>query len=291
MAWNQITLFTNQTLAEKISDYLNELGALAVTLQEGGEDRVFEPMPGETPLWKDTQVVGLFDQDLDIGLVCNLLKQKYADELPRIETTVVEDQDWERAWLNDFKPMQFGRRSWIIPSTFEPVDADGVNIFLDPGLAFGTGTHATTAMCLKWLDSQELAGKSCIDYGCGSGILAIAAAKLGAESIEAVDIDPQAIDATLFNAANNGVENCIKAYLPDQFIAKPVDILLANILAMPLISFAEQFSKLVVSGGSIVLSGILDEQAEDVLVAYRPWFDIKIQDSFDGWTLLVGSRK
>jgi len=291
MAWNQITLFTNQTLAEKISDYLNELGALAVTLQEGGEDKVFEPLPGETPLWDNTQVVGLFDQELGINLILGLLETKFAAALPTVKTEVIEDQDWERVWLNDFKPMQFGQRLWIIPSTFEPVDADGINIFLDPGLAFGTGTHATTAMCLRWLDGHDISGKSCVDYGCGSGILAIAAAKLGVTTVEAVDIDPQAIDATLANATSNGVENYIKACIPDQFDVKLVDLLLANILAKPLISFAKQFSEYVHPNGLIVLSGILDEQAKEVLIAYEPWFDMKVSDSQDGWVLLTGVRK
>lgn len=291
MAWNQITLYANQILAEKIADYLNELGALAVTLKEGGEDKIFEPLPGETPLWNATQVVGLFEDDLNLELLLGLLKQKFGDELPLVNTEVVEDQDWERAWLADFKPMQFGNRLWIIPSTFEPVDANAINIFLDPGLAFGTGTHATTAMCLKWLDANLVNGRSLIDYGCGSGILAIAAAKLGAKQIDAVDIDPQALDATRVNADNNGVAKCINTYLPDQFNTKLVDILLANILAKPLIELAGFFAELVLPEGRIVLSGILEEQAEEVLNAYKPWFDIRQADSQDGWVLLAGVRK
>lgn len=290
MAWNQITLLTNQTLAERISDYLNELGALSVTLQEGGQDRVFEPLPGETPLWNDTQVLGLFEQDLSIDLIVNLLSKKFGDELPPVKTEVIEDQDWERVWLDEFKPMRFGKRLWIIPSTYQPVDETAVNIFLDPGLAFGTGTHATTAMCLTWLDAHDLRGKTCIDYGCGSGILAIAAAKLGAELVECIDIDPQAIEATLSNSQHNDVSAQIKTCLPDQFEPKSVNILLANILAKPLINFAKQFSQYLTSGNLIVLSGILEEQAADVLEAYRPWFSMDRSDSQDGWVLLTGVR-
>ncbi|MDX1810794.1 MAG: 50S ribosomal protein L11 methyltransferase [Gammaproteobacteria bacterium] len=291
MAWNQISLYAPKALAEKISDYLSELGAVAVTLQEGGEDRVFEPLPGETRLWEKTQVVGLFEEDLDLELVLSLLRQKFTDQLPQVYTERIEDQDWERAWLKDFKPMQFGRRLWIIPSTFTPVDEGAINIFLDPGLAFGTGTHATTAMCLQWLDSHDIAGKTCLDFGCGSGILAIAAAKLGASEVDGVDIDPQAIDATRMNAANNGVAEAIKTYLPEQFSWKTVDILLANILAKPLISLADQFAKNVVPGGSIVLSGILEEQADEVLAAYGPEFNMQKECTQDGWVLLVGTKK
>lgn len=291
MSWNQLTFYSDQQQADAIADYLHELGALAVTLQEGGSDKVFEPLPGETPLWQETQVVGLFDQELSVDLLIPLIEARFGQNSLRYTVQEVADQDWERAWLDEFKPMQFGRHLWIIPSTYAPVDPDAINISMDPGLAFGTGTHATTAMCLEWLDLNRPIGKTLIDYGCGSGILAIAAAKLGAKTIDAVDIDPQAVSATITNAEQNNVANCIKTALPDQFLPKPVDILLANILAKPLISFANSFEQMVKPNGFIVLSGILEEQAEEVMEAYRPFFDIKIAKSLEGWVLLVGVKR
>ena len=291
MSWNQVTVISKQDQAEQVSDYLNELGALAITLKEGGDDRVFEPLPGETPLWSETHVVGLFDDELDINLVVNLLKSKYAEQIVIQEIERIEDQDWERAWLDDFQPMQFGEKLWIVPSSYEPVDPEAINIVLDPGLAFGTGTHATTAMCLKWLDANEISGKSVIDYGCGSGILAIAAAKLGAKEIDAIDVDPQALVATEANARVNQVEKQINTFLPDQFKEKAVDILLANILAKPLISFAKSFSGLLNPGGKLVLSGILTEQADKVLQAYEPWFDVEVAENREDWILITGTKK
>ncbi len=291
MAWNQLTCFTKQAEAENISDYLHELGALAVTFKEGGEDKIYEPMPGETPLWNDTQVVGLFDAELEIQLVIQLMTRKYPDTMASYQLEEIADQAWERAWLDEFKPMQFGANLWIIPSTYQPIDDKAVNIYLDPGLAFGTGTHATTAMCLAWLDANSPSNNTVIDYGCGSGILAIAAAKLGAVAVDAVDIDPQAIDATRTNAANNAVVQAINACLPEQFQDKLVDILLANILAKPLIGFAKTFAEWVKPEGKIVLSGILDAQADEVLCAYEPYFTMLRADSLDGWVLLSGSRK
>lgn len=291
MNWNQITFFANQINAEAISDYLHELGALAVTLKEGGEEEIFEPLPGETPLWQQTQVVGLFDQEIDIQVVLNLVGSKFSHAIAQHFIEEIEDQNWERAWLNDFKPMQFGENLWIIPSTYEPEAPNAINIFLDPGLAFGTGTHATTAMCLKWLDFNPPVNKCVVDYGCGSGILAIAAVKLGAAKVDAVDIDPQALEATRANAINNKVDQNINTFLPDKFSTKLVDILLANILAKPLIQFAKSFADIVMPEGKILLSGILAEQADEVLHAYEPYFEMVLADSQDGWVLLSGTRK
>ena len=292
MAWNQITLYASQALAEKLSDFLNELGAVAVTLKEGGAEEILEPLPGETPLWCDTQVVGLFEDDLDINLIVTMLKQMCSDiKFPAYSVEAVADQDWERAWLKDFQPMQFGEKLWIVPSAYEPEDKSAINIFLDPGLAFGTGTHATTALCLKWLDKYKAEGKDVIDYGCGSGILAIAAAKLGANRVYAVDIDPQAVVATNLNASNNGVAANIESCLVDEFDEKAADLLLANILANPLMELAEFFSKLLKPDAPIVLSGILLEQAEDVLQVYEQWFDMNQPEQQDGWVMLNGTKK
>ena len=291
MAWNQITLYATQALAEKLSDFLHDLGAVAVTLKEGGAEEILEPLPGETPLWCDTQVVGLFEDDLEINQIVTMLKQLCSDiSFPKYKIEAVADQDWERAWLKDFQPMQFGENLWIVPSAYEPVDKAAINIFLDPGLAFGTGTHATTALCLKWLDKHKALDKNVIDYGCGSGILAIAAAKLGANRVCAVDIDPQAVVATDVNANNNGVAKNIETCLVEEFDGKAADLLLANILANPLMELAESFSKILKPEAPIVLSGILLEQADDVLQVYKQWFDMYEPEQQDGWVMLSGKK-
>ena len=304
MAWNQITFFATQAIAEQLSDFLSDLGAVAVTMKEGNAEEILEPLPGETPLWSDTQVVGLFEDDLDIDHILVVLKaltKALCKDLgfPKYIVEAVADEDWERAWLKDFKPMQFGENLWIVPSAYEPEDESATNIFLDPGLAFGTGTHATTALCLKWLDKHHTECKTqyheVIDYGCGSGILAIAAAKLGANAVHGIDIDPQALIATESNSSVNKVAEHIKTYLVDEFDryyeGKAADLLLANILANPLMELAASFAKLVKPNALIVLSGILEDQAEDVLQVYRQWFDMDEPTRQDGWVMLSGKNR
>ena len=295
MAWNQLTLYATQEIAEQLSELLEGLGAVSVTLKEGGEEEILEPLPGETPLWCDTQVVGLFEQEHDMDEVVATLKQKSGlTNFPQSFIEPVSDQDWERAWLKDFKPMQFGRRLWIVPSTYEPIDKAAVNITLDPGLAFGTGTHATTALCLQWLDenfSSDAEGKDVVDYGCGSGVLAIAAAKLGASHVVAVDIDPQAVIATRENAKNNQVSNEIEACLVDDAAEMSADLLLANILANPLQALAKLFSESMKPDGRIVLSGILSDQVDSVLNVYVQWFEMDEPCYQDGWAMLSGKKK
>ena len=292
MPWTQLTFTTNAEVAEKLSDLLHDYGAVAVTLKEGGIDEIFEPPIGETPLWDDTLVVGLFELNQNIEATIALLKENLeTSNFPAYVESYVDDQDWERAWLADFKPMQFGRNLWIVPSEFDPVDKNAVNIFLDPGLAFGTGTHPTTALCLAWLDEHKATGKEVIDYGCGSGVLAIAAAKLGAINISAVDIDPQALIATNSNAEKNNVAEGIKSYMPDDYPEKAADLLLANILANPLMNLAKHFTELLKEKGQIVLSGILEEQADDVLEVYSRYFDMQPAITRDGWVMLQGSKR
>ncbi len=292
MAWNQITFLTHRDIAEALSDLLHENSALSVTLQEGGDEKIFEPALGETPLWEDTQVVALFEEDVSAEALIEILKKSLTTEnFPKYEISKVEDQDWERAWLDDFKPMQFGKNLWIVPSVYEPTDEDAVNIILDPGLAFGTGTHPTTSLCLTWLDENKAEKDVVVDYGCGSGILAIAAAKLGAKQVHAVDIDPQAIEATEQNAKNNHVGELIKTYLPEQFDLKAADLLLANILANPLHELAEYFSRGVKPGGRIVLSGILSEQADQIVKKYSSWFDMAEPVFKEEWVLLAGIKR
>lgn len=289
MPWLQLTFYSTKENAETLADLLSEAGAAAVTMQDAADQPLYEPPPGATPLWQLTNVVGLFAEDAGSDAIVRQLKGQWQGEFPDYRSEILEDQDWERAWMDDFKPMRFGERLWIVPSWHEAPDGDAVNILLDPGLAFGTGTHPTTRLCLEWLDAHEIAGKRVIDYGCGSGILALAAALLGAGSVIGVDNDPQALVATLDNASRNGVN--IQVYLPKEAPQEPVEVLVANILAGPLIEMAPRLSALVLTGGKIALSGILPEQAEAVSSAYSEWFAMQPPVEHDGWIRLEGIKR
>lgn len=292
MPWLQLKLDSPPEQAEQISDLLTELGASAVTFEDGADQPLFEPDPGETKLWNNTRVVGLFDANSNMPGIMEQLKNALGTAAPaQFQINPLEDKDWERAWMDNFKPIRFGQNLWICPSWHTPDDANAVNVMLDPGLAFGTGTHPTTALCLEWLDSHPPLGLDVIDYGCGSGILAIAAALLGARHIEAVDHDPQAILATGDNAEKNGVTDKINALLPSQFHDKQVDLVLANILANPLLELAPRFADLVKPGGQIVLSGILAEQAEQIMQRYAEWFDPQPATQQQEWVRIDGKRR
>jgi len=292
MPWLQLELEATPDSAEQLSELLQAAGAGAVTLQDAADQPLFEPPPGTTPLWNSTRVVGLFEADSDIPVVLTYLQQQLEPEpLPRWHLNPLEDRDWVRAWMDNFQPMRFGEQLWICPTGYTPPQPQAINILLDPGLAFGTGTHPTTAMCLRWLDAHPPQDLAVIDYGCGSGILAIAACKLGARHVSGVDTDPQALLATYDNAEKNQVSNCIDAYLPADFHSQPVPLLLANILAGPLQSLAPRFSELVESAGHIVLSGILAEQAEAVMQQYRANFEIQLVDQQEEWVCLAGQRR
>lgn len=291
MPWLQLTFYSTKDDAEQLGDLLSECGAAAVTLQDAADQPLYEPPRGTTPLWQLTNVVGLFEDSYEAESVVQQLAAQWDSELPDYRSEILQDQAWERTWMDDFKPMRFGQRLWIIPSWSEPSDPDATNIFLDPGLAFGTGTHPTTRLCLEWLDSHDVAGKTVIDYGCGSGILAIAAALLGAKAVVGVDNDPQALLATMENARRNEVNEKITCYLPKEAPEEPAELLLANILAGPLMELAPHLAKLVISEGSIVLSGILPEQAEAVSEAYAPWFEMQPVAEHDGWIRLGGTKK
>lgn len=291
MPWQQLTLYTTKDHAEELSGHLESLGAASVTMQDAADQPLYEPPPGAMPLWQMTNVVGLFDDSFDMDAVLNHLRESYPAPLPEYKLEELEDQDWERAWMDDFKPMQFGERLWIVPSWSEAPATGGVNILLDPGLAFGTGTHPTTRLCLEWLDSHSPQGKRVIDYGCGSGILAIAAALLGAESVIGVDNDPQAITASDENARRNHVSEKIDAYLPSHEPKTPADLLLANILAGPLGELAPLFAERVKKDGELVLSGILPEQAEGLREIYSEWFEMAPAVELDGWIRLEGIRR
>lgn len=287
MAWIQFVCHSSPDQAEALSEALSECGAVAVTFEDDADQPIYEPDPGETPLWTQTRLTALFDaetrQETVLGMLADMI-----DVVPRFRIEAVEDKDWEREWMKNFHPIQFGHKLWIVPSWHEAPDDRAVNILLDPGLAFGTGTHATTALCLGWLDQADLKGKYVIDYGCGSGILAIAAALLGAERVIGVDTDPQALEATRANARRNGVE--VEAYLPADCPTDPCDLLIANILAGPLQNLAPRFANLCKSGAELVLSGVLQTQAEDVADSYQSWFAMQPAITKDDWVRLNGNR-
>ena len=287
MAWVQFICHTAPDSAEALSEALSECGAAAVTFEDDADQPIYEPDPGETPLWADTRLTALFDAETSEQSVLDMLTT-LLPEVPRFRVEAVEDKDWEREWMANFQPIQFGDRLWIVPSWHKAPDEQAVNILLDPGLAFGTGTHATTALCLNWLDQADLKGKFVIDYGCGSGILAIAAALLGAERVIGVDTDPQALEATRENARRNSVE--IEAYLPGNCPDEPCDLLLANILAGPLQNLAPRFANLCKPDTQLVLSGILQSQADEVAESYAPWFTMQPAVSREDWVRLTGER-
>ena len=294
MPWLELSVRCNRREWTRVESALEEIGALSVTLLDAHDSPILEPAPGETPLWPDIVAVALFDMAIDQrGLVAVLqeLAPWLGDE--RLSFREIADADWTRAWMDQFHPMRFGRRLWIYPSTVEPPagDAEAVVVRLDPGLAFGTGTHATTALCLEWLDGLDLAGRTVLDFGCGSGVLAIAALKLGAARAIGVDNDPQALDASRDNASRNGVSDLLFACEPDGDGVAPCDVVVANILAGALISLAPRLTQLTKPGGAIALSGILAEQADEVRAAYADAFESLTSESRDGWVRLSGTRR
>lgn len=270
-------------------------GAQSVTFTDAGEKPVLEPAPGETPMWREMRITGLFSPETDFTALQDNLKAELAiDALPSHEVAHLEDRAWEREWLKDFHPMRFGSRLWILPGDTAIEDDDAVTVSLDPGLAFGTGTHATTALCLEWLDAQELQGRTMLDYGCGSGVLAIAAVKLGCASAVAMDIDPQAVTSTLANACQNSVEHSLHVVGSPEAIFGQFDVVVANILAGPIIELAGQIAGHLNSGCLLALSGILSDQVEEVLTAYARWveFDAPVYREQGGqtWARLTGRR-
>jgi ribosomal protein L11 methyltransferase len=291
MNWQQFTMQLGALPPELVEAVFERHGACSVTLSDAGDDPVLEPAPGETPLWADTRITGLFEADTDLRrLHDDLLRSFMLQELPGYRVEPLPERDWQREWLKDFRPMPFGRRLWVCPSGFEVDAVDAVVVRLDPGLAFGTGTHPTTALCLEWLDSTDLKGCRVLDYGCGSGILAIAALLLGAESAIGLDIDPQAITASRQNAARNGVAERLTTTTQSAELTGQFDVLLANILASPLIDNAASISALLKPGGLLVLSGILGNQVDSVSGAYRGCVQFAASRTKDEWVLLTGQR-
>ncbi|EHD23484.1 MULTISPECIES: 50S ribosomal protein L11 methyltransferase [Brenneria] len=293
MPWIQLKINTSGSHAEQLGDALIESGAVSVTFQDTHDTPVFEPLPGETRLWGDTDVIGLYDAETEMADVIAALEQEPllgAGFQHKIEQ--LEDKDWEREWMDNFHPMRFGERLWICPSWRDIPDPTAVNVMLDPGLAFGTGTHPTTALCLQWLDGLDLQGKTLIDFGCGSGILAIAALKLGAARAIGIDIDPQAIQASRDNARRNGVSERLELYLPqDQPADLGADVVVANILAGPLRELAPLISDLPKTGGRLGLSGVLATQAAGVAEAYQDKFRLDPVAEKEEWCRITGVRK
>jgi ribosomal protein L11 methyltransferase len=291
MPWLQVKCSTRPPYVDELSEWLTAHGALSVTYEDAADQPLYEPPPGETPLWQHTIVTGLYEANTDVDALTQAIQDFAPTAIDTLRVEILEDKDWVREWMTRYQPMQFGDALWIVPSHHTPPDPKAVNILLDPGLAFGTGTHPTTAMCLRWLAAHPPLEQTVVDYGCGSGILAIAAAKLGAKQVIAVDNDPQALLATARNAEHNQVAAYIKCLDVTPPLQTTCDTLLANILAGPLISLAPRFAEIVRPGGNIVLSGILAEQAETVRHAYETWFAFQPMLQQDDWVLLNATRK
>jgi ribosomal protein L11 methyltransferase len=295
MDWRQFIMDLETLSPESVEEIFTRHGACSTTLTDAGDKPVLEPAPGETPLWPDVRITGLFTADANFDeLRTDLISSLGIEVLPKHEVSDLEDRDWEREWLKDFGPMKFASRLWICPGDSEADDEDAVVVRLDPGLAFGTGTHPTTALCLEWLDGLDLERCSMLDYGCGSGVLAVAALLLGSDRAMAMDIDDQAVRATIDNALRNDVRDRLAVSNHPGGVAGEFDVVVANILAGPLIDLAESIAGHVKGGCLLALSGILSEQVEEVLNAYRPWIEFEEPEYRDqggqSWARLNGRR-
>lgn len=292
MPWIQLKINTEAETAEKVGEMLSANGAQAVTFVDAKDTPMYEPKPGEVMLWPDTQVVGLYDAEHDMQRVISQLeKSKVLGPGFNHKLDQLEDKDWEREWMDNFHPIQFGKRLWICPSWRDVPDPDAVNVMLDPGLAFGTGTHPTTSLCLQWLDALDMTGKDLVDFGCGSGILGIAALKLGAQRVIGIDIDPQALLASQDNANRNGVGDKIEVFLPANQPELQADFVLANILAGPLRELRQVITQYCKPGGKLVLSGILATQADEINALYSEDFDMEPNAVEGEWARVSGVRR
>lgn len=296
MSWIQVKANIKPAQAEAMEEAMMAAGAVAITLQDAEDQPVFEPERGTTPLWQHTILTALFPADQDMTQVRETSRNIFAnlspDNFPDYRIEILENEDWTRKWIENFKPIQCGKRLWICPSWSDAPVPDAVNLMLDPGLAFGTGTHPTTSLCLKWLDQADIDQKSVIDFGCGSGILGIAALLLGAEHVVAIDNDPQALTATTDNASRNRIEaGKLSTFLPENAPGNAADIVMANILAQPLYLLRDQIGALTKPGGEVVLSGILENQAAGLIAHYAECFDMNPPDNEDGWVRLTGIKK
>lgn len=294
-AWQELHFTARKDQVQVLEEWLFERGALSVTLEDDADQPLLEPGPGETPLWDVVRVTALYVGDQDITPILGEIPPNLITSASRAPVPVA-DREWARVWENEFHPLQMGERLWICPSWTPPPDPDAINILLDPGLAFGTGTHPTTAMCLRSMDADLGSGARVVDYGCGSGILGIAAVRLGATAVLGVDNDPQAITASLNNAARNHVpREAFSVVLPEDELVSSwrgaATWVVANILAGPLVVLAPVLTSLMTPGGRLLLAGLLADQAEEVIKAYAPTVDLVIADQQEGWVLLSGNKR
>jgi ribosomal protein L11 methyltransferase len=291
MSWLRIQFVTGRDESDRIADALEAAGAISVSFESECFDQLLERYPRDTPLWPRVRVTGLYPADIDVSNIYRSLKHSGIADCGHGQIETVEDQDWERSWMDEYAPIHIGGSLWICPSWCVPPETSAVNVVLDPGLAFGTGTHPSTALCLAWLQQQVLNDRVVIDYGCGSGILAIAAIKLGARSAIGIDTDPRALEVSRENAVRNNVADRIQVFpsgsLPETCSA---DIVIANILAQTLIDLAPQLCDLVRSGGFLALSGILEPQIGDVRGSFSKLFDLNAEIQ-DEWALLAGPKR
>ena len=292
MTWWQFSLNCQASEIEQVEALMQELGALSISLRDAGDEPIHEPLPGDNPVWQESVVTATFDENLDPGL----LKRQLTQGLPRhlageVRQQNLEEQDWDQAYRQHFQPLQCAPDLWIVPSWLDPPVADATVIRLDPGLAFGTGNHPTTALCLAWLSANKIKDRRVVDYGCGSGILSIAVIKLGAKQVTAVDIDEQALSACQSNMEVNAIStDQIKVCRPENLTITGADLLVANILAGPLIELAPRFASLVRPRGQILLSGILKSQLEEIQSAYQTSFDLDPASYRDEWVCVSGNR-
>lgn len=295
MPWLQISVHTSQHDAGQVEDALLQNGACSVTLKDAADNPILEPAPGETPVWQDIIATGLFEQTENQAQLITNIKTALQNQQCSVSSEILEDQNWTRSWMDHYQPMQFGERLWVCPWHLEPPEPEAVNLRLDPGLAFGTGTHPTTSLCLGWLDKHIQKQKTLLDFGCGSGILAIAALLLGLEQADGVDIDPQALEASTTNAKANHVEDRLHLFIAEEFSInhkqQKYEVVVANILSGPLVELAPTLAGHTLAGGDIVLSGILAEQADSVIEAYTPYFEMDAPQFEEDWTLLHGCRR
>jgi ribosomal protein L11 methyltransferase len=291
MPWLQISVTTPEHSANEISDLFSSLGAISVTYMDAADQPVYEPALGETRIWTDTRVIGLFELNTDPKLIEAVVTAQFNKHpLYNWQQETLQDQAWERTWMKYYQPMKFGQRLWVCPTGQEQFEPGSACLILDPGLAFGTGTHPTTALCLEWLESHDLTGKTVIDFSCGSGILAIAALLLGAKEAHAIDIDPQALTATQYNAEKNNIHSNIYCYLPEQFRDRHGEIVLANILAKPLMEMSAKLTEMLMPGGELILSGILKEQALEVAQNYSQYLKLNTPVCREDWCRLNGKK-
>lgn len=287
--WLMVRIDVHRDEVPPAEALFERLGALVTWVEDAGAEPVLEPAPGETPLWSSARFTALMAADTSRELVRLGIGAALPGALAGITFSMVADRDWDAEWRRTLKPLRFGTRTWICPAGRTVAEPGAVSIVLEPGLAFGTGTHATTAMCLTWLDGQPLSGKRLLDYGCGSGILAVTGLALGAAGAAGVDIDPQALQASHDNALRNGLDGRLALFTVEDFVPAPrFDVIVANILSGILVRLCPELARCAAPGTRVALSGILVDQADEVIEAFRPWLSLDRTMELDGWVLLTG---